>query len=171
MQIAVFGAGCFWCVEAIFFQLTGVESVISGYTGGLIKDPTYESICTGTTGHAEVCKITYDEKIISYEKLLEVLFLTHNPTTLNQQGTDKGTQYRSAIFYTNERQKKSAEDYILKLKENKIFKEPIVTEITKINKFYEAENYHQNYYQNNINAPYCKIVIKPKLEKLLNNNY
>ena len=167
MNIAVFGAGCFWCVEAFFSQLTGVTSVISGYTGGAKKNPTYDSICTGDTGHAEVCKITYDEKIISYDKLLEILFLTHDPTTLNQQGADKGTQYRSAIFYVNEKQKEIAENYISKLKKNKIFKDPIVTEITKLDKFYEAEDYHQNYYKNNTNAPYCKIVIKPKLDAFL----
>ena len=171
MNIAVFGAGCFWCVEAIFSQLAGVASVVSGYTGGATENPTYDSICTGTTGHAEVCKITYDEKIISYEKLLEVLFLTHDPTTLNQQGADKGTQYRSAIFYIDENQKKMAENYISKLKKNKTFKDRIVTEITKLDKFYEAENYHQDYYKNNTNAPYCKIVIKPKLDKFLKNNY
>ena len=171
MNIAVFGAGCFWCVEAIFSQLAGVTSVVSGYTGGATENPTYDSICTGTTGHAEVCKITYDEKIISYEELLEVLFLTHDPTTLNQQGADKGTQYRSAIFYIDENQKKMAENYISELKKNKTFKNQIVTEITKLDKFYEAENYHQDYYKNNTNAPYCKIVIKPKLDKFLKNNY
>ncbi|MBI65028.1 MAG: peptide-methionine (S)-S-oxide reductase [Candidatus Marinimicrobia bacterium] len=171
MNIAVFGAGCFWCVEAIFSQLAGVASVVSGYTGGATENPTYDSICTGTTGHAEVCKITYDAKIISYERLLEVLFLTHDPTTLNQQGADKGTQYRSAIFYIDENQKKMAENYISKLKKNKTFKDQIVTEITKLDKFYEAENYHQDYYKNNTNAPYCKIVIKPKLDKFLKNNY
>ena len=169
MSIAVFGAGCFWCVEAIFSQLTGVDSVVSGYTGGETSNPTYESICTGTTGHAEVCKITYDDKIISYKELLEVLFSIHDPTTLNQQGADKGTQYRSVIFFTDDTQRKTAENYIKHLEKKYIFNNPIVTEISKLKIFYEAENYHQDYYKNNSNAPYCRIVIKPKLEKFLNN--
>ena len=169
MSIAVFGAGCFWCVEAIFSQLTGVHSVISGYTGGKTSNPTYESICTGTTGHAEVCKIAYDSKIISYKKLLKVLFSTHDPTTLNQQGPDKGTQYRSSIFYIDDIQKEIAEEHIKSLEKNNIFDNPIVTEISKLNIFYEAENYHQDYFKNNSNAPYCRFIIKPKVEKFLNN--
>ena len=169
MSIAVFGAGCFWCVEAIFSQLTGVHSVISGYTGGQTSNPTYESICTGATGHAEVCKIAYDSKIIAYKKLLEVLFSTHDPTTLNQQGADKGTQYRSAIFYIDDIQKEIAEKHIKSLEKNNIFDNPIVTEISKLNIFYEAENYHQDYFKNNSNAPYCRFIIKPKVEKFLNN--
>ena len=170
MSIAVFGAGCFWCVEAIFAQLSGVESVISGYTGGHIKNPTYEKICTGNSGHAEVCKINFNSDIITYENLLEVLFMTHDPTTLNQQGADIGSQYRSAIFYINDNQKNIATEYIKKLDNEKKFNKPIVTEIKKLETFYEAENYHQDYYKYNSNAPYCKFVIKPKLDKFLDNN-
>ena len=164
MDIAVFGAGCFWCVEAIFTQLTGVESVVSGYCNGDTPNPTYESVCSGTTGHAEVCKITYDPNIISFKELLTVLFQTHNPTTLNKQGADTGTQYRSGIFYLNDNQKKIAENFINRLTKEKAFNNPIITEVTKLDKFYEAENYHQDYYKNNSNAPYCKVVIKHKLD-------
>ena len=171
MSIAVFGAGCFWCVEAIFSQLTGVQSVVSGYCNGITENPTYESVCSGETGHAEVCKISYDPSIISFEELLAVLFQVHNPTTLNKQGADTGTQYRSAIFYTNEEQKKIAENLIEILTEKKVFKNSIITEIEKLDTFYKAEDYHQDYYQNNSNAPYCRAVIKPKLDKFLNNNY
>ena len=171
MNIAVFGAGCFWCLEAIFSQLTGIQSVVSGYCNGTTINPTYESVCSGTTSHAEVCQITYDPDIVSFEKLLVVLFQAHDPTTLNKQGADTGTQYRSAIFYTNEAQKKIAENFINNLIEKKTFRDPIVTEITKLDTFYKAEGYHQDYYQNNSNAPYCKVVIKPKLDKFLNNNY
>ena len=170
MNIAVFGAGCFWCVEAIFSQLTGIQSVVSGYCNGTTINPTYESVCSGTTSHAEVCKITYDPDIVSFEKLLVVLFQAHDPTTLNKQGGDTGTQYRSAIFYTNEEQKKIDGNFINNLIEKKAFRDPIVTEITKLNTFYKAEGYHQDYYQNNSNAPYCKVVIKPKLDKFLKND-
>ena len=166
MNIAVFGAGCFWCIEAIFSQLNGVENVVSGYSNGETENPTYESVCTGKTGYAEVCKIEYNDKIISYENLLDILFQIHDPTTLNRQGSDIGTQYRSAIFYTTVNQRKIAENYISKLKSDKIFKKPIITEITKLDKFHLAENYHQDYYNNNKNAPYCKMMIKPKLDKL-----
>ena len=166
MNIAVFGAGCFWCIEAIFSQLNGVESVTSGYSNGKTKKPTYKSVCLGNTGYAEVCKIKYNEKIVSYKKLLEVLFQIHDPTTLNKQGADIGSQYRSAIFYTNDKQKEIAENYILKLNLNKIFKDSIVTEVTKLDNFHLAEDYHQNYYENNKNAPYCKVMIKPKLDKI-----
>jgi len=169
MNIAVFGAGCFWCLEAIFSQLTGIQSVVSGYCNGTTINPTYESVCSGTTSHAEVCQITYDPDIVSFEKLLVVLFQAHDPTTLNKQGADTGTQYRSAIFYTNEAQKKIAENFINNLIEKKTFRDPIVTEITKLDTFYKAEGYHQDYYQNNSNAPYCKVVIKPKLDKFLKN--
>ena len=171
MSIAVFGAGCFWCVEAVFAHLSGVQEVISGYTGGSTLNPTYESICTGTTGHAEVCRITFDPEIISYERLLKVLFTTHDPTTLNQQGSDKGTQYRSAIFYTDDNQKTIANTFISKLEDDNVFDKSIVTEVTKLTTFYEGENYHQDYYKNNSSAPYCRVVIKPKLDKFLNNNY
>ena len=169
MNIAVFGAGCFWCVEAIFSQLTGVESVVSGYTGGFTENPTYESICTGSTGHAEVCKITYDSNIITYEDLLKVFFQTHDPTTLNQQGNDIGTQYRSAIFYTNDIEKKIALNLIDALNKNKIYPNKVVTEVSKLGTFYNAEGYHQNYFKNNANAPYCQLVIQPKLDKFLKN--
>ena len=169
MNIAVFGAGCFWCVEAIFSQLVGVEIVISGYCNGATENPTYESVCSGETGHAEVCRISYDSNIISFEELLVVLFQVHDPTTLNKQGADTGTQYRSSIFYTNEKQKEIAENFIHTLTEKKAFKNPIITEIVKLDTFYKAEDYHQDYYQNNSNAPYCKAVIKPKLDKFLNN--
>ena len=171
MNIAVFGAGCFWCVEAIFSQLAGVESVVSGYCNGTTENPTYESVCSGETGHAEVCKISYDSNIISFEELLATLFQVHDPTTLNKQGADTGTQYRSAVFYINEEQKKIARNFINILTEKKVFKDSIVTEITKLDTFYKAEDYHQDYYQNNSNVPYCKTVIKPKLDKFLNNNY
>jgi len=170
MNIAVFGAGCFWCIEAIFSQITGVESVISGYCNGATENPTYESVCSGKTGYAEVCRISYDSNIISFKELLTVLFQVHDPTTLNKQGADAGTQYRSAVFYINEEQKKIAENFINILTEKKVFKGSIVTEITKLDTFYKAEDYHQDYYQNNSNAPYCRAVIKPKLDKFLNNN-
>ena len=169
MNIAVFGAGCFWCVEAVFSQLTGVESVVSGYTGGFTENPTYESICTGSTGHAEVCKITYDSNIITYEDLLKVFFQTHDPTTLNQQGNDIGTQYRSAIFYTNDIEKKIALNLIDALNKNKIYPNKVVTEVSKLGTFYNAEDYHQDYFKNNANAPYCQLVIQPKLDKFLKN--
>lgn len=164
-ESATFGAGCFWCVEAVFERLNGVEKVISGYSGGTVPNPTYEEVCNGTTGHAEVCQIIYDPQKISYKELLEVFWSTHDPTTLNRQGNDVGTQYRSAIFYHNEEQKKLAEEYKRKLTEAKIFDNPIVTEITKLDKFYEAEKYHQDYYNNNKYQPYCMFVITPKLEK------
>ena len=167
MNIAVFGAGCFWCVEAVFSQLTGVESVVSGYTGGFTENPTYESICTGSTGHAEACKITYDSNIITYEDLLKVFFQTHDPTTLNQQGNDIGTQYRSAIFYTNDIEKQITLNLIDALNKNKIYPNKVVTEISKLGTFYNAEDYHQDYFKNNANAPYCQLVIQPKLDKFL----
>ena len=171
MNIAVFGAGCFWCVEALFSQLDGVENVVSGYSNGTTKKPTYEDVCTGKTGYVEVCKIEYNPNIISFQELLTVLFQVHDPTTLNRQGADKGTQYRSGIYYTSEEQKEIAEKHIKKLTEQNAFNDPFVTEIIELNNFYEAEDYHQDYYKNNENAPYCRIVIKPKLDKFLNNNY
>jgi len=171
MNYAIFGAGCFWCVEAIFSQLNGISDVISGYTGGNTKNPTYKDICTGKTNHAEVCKVSYDPKIISYEKLLQVFFENHNPITLNRQGADIGTQYRSAIFYNSQEQKISAEKYKKILNESDEFKNSIVTEITKLEIFYEAEKYHQDYYKNNSSQAYCKVVIKPKLDEFFNKNY
>lgn len=162
---ATFAAGCFWCVEAIFQDLKGVLSVTSGYTGGKIKNPSYKEVCTGLTGHAEACQIIYDPKVISYDELLEAFWASHDPTTLNRQGADQGTQYRSAIFYHNEQQKQLAEAYKSKLNSEKAFDKPIVTEISAVGPFYKAEDYHQNYYNENGNAPYCTFVIAPKLEK------
>ena len=165
MDFAVLGAGCFWCVEAIFSQLDGVSAVISGYTGGDTKNPTYEDICTGKTNHAEVCKITYDSNAITFEELLKIFFESHDPTTLNKQGADIGTQYRSSIFYVNDKQKELSEKYKNILNKSEKFNDSIVTEITKLDVFYEAEDYHQDYYKNNPNQPYCRFVIKPKLDK------
>lgn len=164
LEKASFGAGCFWCVEAIFERLDGVQSVVAGYAGGIKANPTYEEVCTGTTGHAEVAQITFDPAKISYERLLEVFWEAHDPTTLNRQGADSGTQYRSVIFYHDEKQRMAA-DQSRKLAQ-KNFQEPIVTEIKPLTQFYQAENYHQDYFRNNPNAPYCRFVIKPKLEKL-----
>jgi peptide-methionine (S)-S-oxide reductase len=170
MKFAVFGAGCFWCIEAIFTQLDGVKDVESGYTGGLTKNPTYEQICSGTTNHAEVCKVTYDPNIIDYEKLVHIFFENHDPTTLNQQGADKGTQYRSAIFYTDSTQEAIAIRTKDKINNSNYYSNSIVTEISKLDIFYPAEDYHQNYYEKNSNQPYCRFVIKPKLDKFLKNN-
>ena len=169
MSFAVFGAGCFWCVETIFLEAIGVIEVISGYTGGNIPNPTYEQICTGKSGHAEVCKIVFDPKITSFESLLKIFWENHDPTTLNKQGADIGNQYRSAIFFTNESQRIISEKYKKQLNKKGIFNNTIVTEIEQLNKFYRAEDYHQNYYSNNINQPYCKFIIKPKLDKFINN--
>lgn len=165
LTIATFGGGCFWCVEAVFQDIKGVHKVESGYSGGKVKNPTYREICTGTTGHAEVIQITFDPAIVSFETLVKVFFTTHDPTTLNQQGADKGTQYRSVIFYHNEEQKTTAEN--LKTTYAKgLWDKPIVTEISPASKFYMAENYHQNYYNNNPYQPYCMIVINPKVRKM-----
>src|SRR5688500_1876900 len=163
--LATFGSGCFWCTEAIFQNLEGVKKAESGYMGGKVKNPTYKEVCSGLTGHAEVIQVTYDPKKISYEELLEVFWKTHDPTTWNKQGADEGTQYRSAIFYHNNEQKQLAEQYKNKLSEAEAFERPIVTEITEASVFYKAEDYHQNYYNLNGNAPYCAYVIQPKLEK------
>jgi peptide-methionine (S)-S-oxide reductase len=164
LSIATFGAGCFWCVEAVFEQLDGVHAVESGYMGGEVLDPTYREICSGKSGHAEVTQIHYDPKIVSYETLLDWLWRSHDPTTLNRQGADIGTQYRSAIFYHNDDQRKAAE--ASKVAAQKDFATTIVTEITAATTYYPAEDYHQDYYRLNPNAPYCQIVIRPKLEKL-----
>jgi len=164
-KTAVFAGGCFWCTEAIFEELKGVQKVVSGYSGGKVANPTYEQVCTGQTGHAECTQITYDPALVTFAELLEVFWMTHDPTTLNRQGADSGTQYRSAIFYTDEDQKQVAIAYKAKLEKEKIWNDPIVTEITKFEKFYPAENYHQEYYQNNPNQGYCRIVITPKIEK------
>ena len=165
LETATFAAGCFWCVEAIFQNVQGVTSVVSGYTGGTVENPTYEQVCSGSTGHAEACQITYDPAKVSYKELLEVFWQTHDPTTLNRQGNDTGTQYRSAIFYHTDQQKQTAEAYKKELIAAKIWDKPIVTEIAPLKKFYKAETYHQNYYRENSGQPYCRFVITPKLEK------
>ncbi len=167
-EIAVFAGGCFWCTEAVFQRLEGVHKVISGYTGGELKNPTYREISTGKTGHAEAVKILFDPLIISYLDLLVVFFATHDPTTLNKQGADLGTQYRSSIFYMNESQKKIAENTIHDIENKRVFKDSIVTSVTKLEKFYKAEDYHQNYYNQNATQGYCQFVINPKLYKLQN---
>ncbi len=166
LQQATFGAGCFWCVEAVFQNLKGVASVVSGYAGGTVANPTYEQVCSGTTGHAEVCQITFDPAVISYDELLEVFWETHDPTTLNRQGADVGSQYRSVIFYHSEKQKNLAEQYKEKLETAGIWKNPIVTEIVPYTVFYKAENYHQDYYFQNSSQPYCIFTIKPKVDKV-----
>jgi len=163
--IATFGNGCFWCTEAVFEELKGVESATSGYSGGPIKNPSYREVCTGRTGHAEVLQIVYDPSIVSFEKLLEVFWQTHDPTTLNRQGADVGTQYRSAVFYHSEEQRKLAEEYKKKLDAAGAFDNPIVTEITPFANFYPAEDYHQEYFKLNGDAPYCQFVVRPKVEK------
>ena len=164
LETATFGAGCFWCVEAIFQDLKGVESVASGYSGGQVKNPTYREVCTGSTGHAEVLQIRFDPKVISFENLVKVLFTTHDPTTLNRQGADAGTQYRSVIFYHNEEQKEVAERMKREFAPT-IWDDPIVTEISPVTEFYKAEDYHQNYYKDNPSQGYCRIVINPKVKK------
>ena len=165
MEIATFGNGCFWCTEAIFTRLKGVQGVKSGYSGGRVTDPTYEEVCMGTTGHAEVIQITFDPEIISYEELLEVFWKTHDPTTLNRQGNDVGTHYRSVVFYHSDEQKALASGYKKKLEEAGVWPDPIVTEITGFDKFYPAENYHDDYYKRNGSQPYCAFVVTPKVEK------
>ncbi len=166
MEKATFGAGCFWCVEAVFQDLEGVEKVVSGYMGGHVKNPSYREVCNGTTGHAEVIQVTFDPQKISYDELLEVFFKTHDPTTLNRQGNDVGTQYRSAVFYHSEPQQKQAEQRKQQLDQAKAFAKPIVTEIVPAQEFYEAEDYHQNYYNLNGSQPYCQFVIRPKVDKV-----
>lgn len=162
----VLGGGCFWCVEAVFLNVDGVLSAESGYTGGKTKNPNYKDICTGSTGHAEVVKIGYDSTKISLVEILEIFFATHDPTTLNRQGADVGTQYRSAIFYNNESQRNTALEYISFLENEKAFDSKIVTEVTALPEFYKAEDYHQNYFNNNPYQGYCQFVINPKLQKL-----
>lgn len=163
---ATFGAGCFWCVEAVFRDLDGVGSVESGYSGGAVPNPTYEQICTGETGHAEVIQITYDPKKLTYDELLEVFWTTHDPTTKDRQGNDVGPQYRSAVFYHDAEQKKLAESYRRKLDASGAYPGPIVTEIVPFREFWKAERYHQDYYANNPDQPYCVFVIRPKIEKV-----
>ena len=165
VDTATFAAGCFWCVEAVFQNLKGVQSIISGYSGGFVPNPTYKQVCSDTTGHAEACQIVFDPKIVSYDELLEVFWKVHDPTTMNRQGNDEGTQYRSSVFYHNDEQKKLAEHYKKELDASGAFNAPIVTEIVPFKTFYKAENYHQNYYNENGSQPYCKFVIQPKVEK------
>ncbi len=165
LEIATLGAGCFWCVEAIFQGVKGVHQVVSGYAGGTVENPTYRQVCSGTTGHAEVAQITFEPEVISFEDLLYIFWRTHDPTTLNRQGGDVGTQYRSAIFYHNEEQKTIAEKSKQETEASGLWPNPIVTEIVPFRKFYKAEVYHQNYYRLNPNQPYCTFVIDPKLRK------
>jgi peptide-methionine (S)-S-oxide reductase len=164
-ETATLGAGCFWCVEAIFDDLRGVEDVMSGYSGGHTENPTYQEVCSETTGHAEVAQITFDPQEISFADILRVFFAVHDPTTMNRQGNDVGTSYRSAIFYHDENQRQTAEDVIKEITEAGIYDNPIVTEVTPFDKFYPAENYHQEYFANNPNQPYCAAVIAPKVAK------
>lgn len=165
-EIAVLGGGCFWCTEAVFKMLKGIISVDSGYSGGKTENPTYEEVSSGMTEHAEVIRIEFDPSLISFRDLLTVFFGTHDPTTPNRQGNDVGTQYRSAIFYTNETQKKEAEDFIREINESNAEGKPIATEVVSFSKFYPAEGYHQDYYEKNPNNRYCEIIINPKLEKV-----
>jgi peptide-methionine (S)-S-oxide reductase len=162
---ATFGTGCFWCTEAVFQELKGVYKVTSGYSGGTVKNPSYEEVCSGTTGHAECLQIIYDPKVISFDELLEVFWEAHDPTTLNRQGNDVGTQYRSVIFYHSQEQKKKAEEYKIKLDKSGAYNSPVVTEVTLFNHFYAAEDYHQDYYRLHGSQPYCSFVIRPKVEK------
>lgn len=165
-EIATLAGGCFWCTEAVFLDLKGVKSVTSGYIGGTNKNPTYEEVSSGYSGHAEAIQIIFDPSMITYAELLEIFFATHDPTTLNRQGADSGTQYRSEIFYHNENQKKTSEAYIALMTSEKTFADPIVTKISPATQFYVAENYHQNYYNQNKNQSYCRYVITPKMDKL-----
>ena len=167
MELATFGGGCFWCTEAIFKRLRGVEDVVSGYSGGVRQDPSYEQVTTGATGHAESVQVEFDPSIISYTKLIEIFFNLHDPTTLNRQGADEGTQYRSVIFYHSEKQKEEAERVRDEIADLGIYRDPIITEIVPFEKFYTAEEYHQNFYENNKNQGYCSYVINPKIQKLL----
>ncbi len=164
-QLATLAGGCFWCIEAVFDDLNGVLSVESGYSGGVAPNPTYQQVCAGTTGHAEVAQIAFDPNVISYRDLLRVFFTVHDPTTLNRQGNDVGTQYRSAIFYHDDEQKKIAEQVVQEITAEKIWSNPIVTEVTPFKEFYKAEDYHQEYFANNPNQPYCQMVVAPKVAK------
>ena len=165
LETATLGGGCFWCTEAVYKELNGVIDVKPGYSGGHIKNPSYEEVCTGNTGHAEVVNITFDPEVVSFSDILEVFFMTHDPTTLNRQGNDVGSQYRSVIFYHSEAQKQTAEKVIQLFKQEKIYDRPIVTEVTPFSKFYPSENYHVDYFEKNPNQPYCQYIIVPKMEK------
>jgi methionine-S-sulfoxide reductase len=165
LDTVTLGGGCFWCIEAVLLELEGVQSVTSGYAGGTTKNPTYREVCTGTTGHAEVVQVVYDTKKVSFEEILAVFFTVHDPTTLNRQGHDVGTQYRSVIFYNSPEQKKRAETIVEKLNKSGAYDNPVVTQVSELTSFYKAEDYHQNYYNNNSGEGYCQYVIQPKLEK------
>ena len=165
LETATLGSGCFWCTEAVFLSVNGVQSVVSGYTGGKVPNPTYREVCSGLTGHAEVIQLTFDPGVITYSDILEIFWNTHDPTTLNRQGADEGTQYRSVIYYHSEAQKKTAESYKAQLDKSGVFRKPIVTEIAPAVKFYSAEKYHQNYYALNPEQGYCQYVIRPKVDK------
>ena len=165
-QLATLAGGCFWCLEAVFEQLNGVQQVMSGYAGGHVADPSYEAVCTGTTGHAEVTQVTFDPEVISFLDLLGVFFVIHDPTTLDRQGGDVGTQYRSAIFYHDDEQRRTAEEFVRELEAEHVFDEPIVTKLEPLKAFYPAEEYHREYYRRNPNQPYCRAVIAPKVAKL-----
>ena len=165
LEKATLGGGCFWCTEAVYLQLNGVVDVKPGYSGGHVKNPTYNAVCTGNTGHAEVVQITFDPEIVSFSEVLEVFFVTHDPTSLNRQGNDVGTQYRSAIFYHSEKQKQTAREIINELEKEKAYDKPIVTDVTAFDTFYVAEDYHINYFARNKNQPYCQYVVAPKVEK------
>jgi len=165
LETITVGGGCYWCVEAVYENLDGVKSVVSGFSGGNVANPTYEEVCTGETGHAEVVQITYDKTVTDINEIFKVFFTVHDPTTLNRQGADVGTQYRSVIFYKNDEQRKAAQSIIAELNKAKVYNSPIVTKVEPFKKFYKAEDYHQNYYANNKNQPYCKMVIQPKIEK------
>lgn len=164
-NVATLAGGCFWCLEAVYDELKGVKRVVSGYAGGDVANPTYEQVCSGNTGHAEVVQVEYDPDVVSYRDLLEIFFTIHDPTQLNRQGADVGTQYRSAIFYHNDEQKQAAEDIIAELEEEEVYTKPIVTEVSALDTFYPAEDYHQDYYVNNPTQPYCMVVVAPKLAK------
>lgn len=165
LALATLGAGCFWCTEAVFLRLKGVSKVTSGYAGGHVPNPNYKDVTTGTTGHAEVVQVEYDPSVVTFEQLLDVFFHTHDPTTLNRQGADVGTQYRSAVFYHDDQQKEAAGKMILELNESKEFRSPIVTTLEKLTKFYPAEDYHQDYFRLNPRNPYCQAVVGPKVSK------
>ncbi len=164
-EVATLGGGCFWCTEAVFTELKGVQKVESGYSGGRVANPSYQQVCTGTTGHAEVIQVTFDPQVLSYADLLRIFFTVHDPTTLNRQGADIGEQYRSVIFYNDEKQKETAEQVIKEIDQEKIWGGPIVTQLVPAQPFYKAENYHQEYFSNNPNQPYCRVVIAPKVQK------
>ncbi len=165
-ELATLGGGCFWCTEAVFTELKGVEKVESGYSGGTVENPAYEEVCAGTTGHAEVIQVTFDPRVISYRDILQIFFTTHDPTTLNRQGADAGTQYRSVVLYHSNNQRAAAEEVIKEFNASKVWKRPIVTEVIPFKAFYKAEEYHQNYFEKNPDSPYCQAIIEPKIAKL-----